>query len=255
MGEYFISFRIWGYLALVLSILSAINTYSNITGNPIAIFQVIPTWGWLTLLILGLVITPFFAFHKIRERLDRLENKRPCMRFVSSENVKTPLWGNVREIRMVIGEPRFTHAIFANDPKSSIKGSTAERVVAHLDFYDKSRSQLMFSLTGRWADTPERATVGLHVVDTNQINIAPNAMPRYLDVVLKYDDEDECYGLNNETPVRATAGPGWRDETRKLEPATYAVKIRLRGLNLDDVFWFSLVNPGKSSEVELKAVS
>jgi hypothetical protein len=131
------------------------------------------------------------------------------MRVYGCENERAPLVNMATG--HVIGTPDFTHAIFANDPPTSTRGAIAERVVAHVEFFDASRSNLIFpAMVGRWSETPERAQVGPRVVETNQIDIAPNAMPRRLDIVLKYQAEADCYGLNNDTPQRAPSG--WRDK-------------------------------------------
>ncbi|MBU2008670.1 MAG: hypothetical protein KJ624_02265 [Chloroflexi bacterium] len=130
----------------------------------------------------------------------------------------------------------------------------AEKVVAHIEFFDTSRSNLIFpAMVGRWSETPERAQVGPRVVETNQVDIAPNAMPRRLDIVLKYQAEADCYGLNNDTPQRAPSG--WRDMARRMPPGRYAVRIRLRGVNVDSMFWFSLENGGLGQQVSLQPAS
>jgi hypothetical protein len=225
-----------------------------------------PQWGetvniitWaipLAVFIATLSWAPFSVFdkcakskEKLQKELDDIKDRQPYMCFVKAENVQAPLRDLVTgELR---GLPWFTHAIFANAPTLSTKGATAEKVVGHVELYDDSR-QLLFSMIGRWAETPERAEVGSRVVETNQIDMAPNAMPRALDVVLKYEGEEECYGLNNETPTRAPLD--WKDKYRKLISGTYIIKIRLRGTNVDNEFWFVLTNPGVDGKVELTEV-
>ena len=200
---------------------------------------------WL-LLALGIFVAILLTYHELRMKTVR-ELK---MVFSGNgwENVQAPLRNIVTGV--VMGTPVFSHALFANDPIDSQRGITAEKVVAHLDFYNQDRSCLLFKMVGRWSEAPERAQVGSRVVETNQIDIAPNAMPRALDIVLKYDDEDDCYGLNNETPQRAPSG--WRDISRVLSPGFYSVKIRLRGNNLDQCFWLDFENKGINNRIVLK---
>jgi len=228
----------------------------SVLGNWHTILQTKAIWGlsWQQLGFFLYALSSCIVIGQLIQRVRQYENKKPNMCLRNSENVKVPLYFTdpVDNIRKVIGEPTFTRAIFANDPKSPKKGAVAEKVVAHIDFYDYSRKESLFSMVGRWAETPERAQVGVRVIETNQIDIAPNAMPRSLDVVLKYDDEVACYGLNNETPIRVLPGSGWRDIERKLDLGIYAVQIRLRGTNVDEVFWFELTNSGKGSKVELR---
>jgi hypothetical protein len=210
------------------------------------------TWQYLGFIVFALA--SLIVLGQLLFKIHQYEHKKPTMVYHGEgwENVKAPLYNKANG--QITGIPRFSHAIFANNPKDSSKGAIAEKVVGHLEFYDKNRKKLIFPpMIGRWAETPERAEVGARVVETNQIDIAPNAMPRTLDIVLKYDDEDDCYGLNNDTPQRAPSG--WRDNLRKLPPGEYAVKIRLRGTNYDNCnkpFWLEINNQGKNLPVVLK---
>lgn len=212
-------------------------------------YQSPPFLFWL-LLSLGIFVAVALTYHELRMKTTR----EPTMVFSGNgwENVEAPLRNYATG--EVIGVPVFSHAIFANDPLNSRQGITAEKVVAHLEFYDDAKINIypLFSMIGRWSETPERAQVGSRVVETNQIDIAPNALPRALDIVLKYDTEDDCYGLNNDTPQRSPLG--WRDVDRKLPLGSYKVKIRLRGSNLDQSFWLSLMNAGAGERITLHPV-
>ena len=84
MRKYLTSLGVWGWLVYGVNIFSMVNLGFNLTGNPIFI---IPTWGWLVFLIIGLVVAPFFAFHKIQTKLDRIESARPNMTLVGTENI------------------------------------------------------------------------------------------------------------------------------------------------------------------------
>ena len=207
-------------------------------------YQPPPFLFWL-LLAFGILLAVALTYHELRMKTTR----EPKIVFSGKgwENVQAPLMNLTTG--QVIGVPTFAHAIFANDPIDSRKGVTAEKVVAHLEFSECESDRILFTMIGRWSETPERAQVGSRVVETNQIDIAPNAIPRALDIVLKYDGEDDCYGLNNDTPQRAPAG--WRDEGRKLPPGIYSVKIRLRGSNLDQEFWLGLKNDGAGKPIYL----
>lgn len=224
-------------------VLDVIGIYQLASGNT---FTGIPSWVWFQVAFIFLIIIPFIAYHKLRMKMPK--ETHLVWSGKGWENVKAPLYSYIHGFApQVIGEPVFSHAIFANDPEDSRKGITAEKVVAHLEILNDSQ-EVLFTMIGRWSETPERAQVGARVVDTTQIDIAPNAMPRALDIILKYDDEDNCYGLNNETPQRDSH---WRDKSRELPPGSYIVKIRLRGNNIDQEFWLDLVNEGAGREVSL----
>jgi len=104
-------------------------------------------------------------------------------------------------------------------------------------------------MVGRWADAQEKAEVGGGITDTNKIDIPPDAMPHPLDLVLKYDEDIECYGLDDDTPIHAP--DDWRDKRRKLGRGLWAVKVSIAGTNVDETFWLSLINRGKAEKVRI----
>lgn len=214
----------------------------------------IPAAVLLGTIILGFLLAPYLIYAEteskrsaFEEQLTALEETSPEMRFHDWRNHQAPIRN--QRTGQVSGEPFFTQVQFVNDPEVSTQAAEAERVVGHIEVYDRNRSTKLFRMVGRWADTDEFAQVGPAVIELNQINIAPNAVPRTLDVVLKYEEDDDCHGYNNETPREAPRD--WRDHRRRLEKGDYAVRVRLRGRNVDEEFWFSLHNPGSGGQVEL----
>jgi len=250
LGEYFISFGIWGYLALLLSILSGINAYSNITGNPISIFALVPTWGWLTLLILGLLVTPFFAFHKIRTQLDSYENVQPNIVF--EEVHESPLYHHEKGI--VIPMYHVLQVWFKNKPVNPQEKSIAQRVTADIQFLSEDASKPLFRVSGQWNIAPHAPDfVGTSKTD-NKIDIFPNDEFVKLFVALKWEDDNDAYGYAIESFIHSRTQDG-RDSGRKLPQGKYSVYMKLKGVGVDKPFWFTLINPGKGKSLELQVKS
>ena len=59
-----------GWVVLVDIIGSSIGGYLDVSGN-----ANIPTWLWLGFLLLGLLIAPFIAFHKLRVQRDNIQSE------------------------------------------------------------------------------------------------------------------------------------------------------------------------------------
>lgn len=241
--------RAWGFFIWLVRIILVAVSVVGLAGIVTDTLQAKVFLGlsWYELAFVIFIIAAWIVLCQLIYKLNKIEGAKPKIAFKGTENVTAPL----RNIQtgQVFGTPTFTHAIFANDPKVSTKSATAEKVLGHVSFYTSDRKTMLFEMVGRWAETPERAMVGPKVVDTNQIDMAPNAMPRTLDIVMKYAQDDDCYGLNNDNPARSPMD--WRDKTRKLSIGEYAIKVRIRGTNVDDLFWFILKNPGAGSEVIL----
>jgi len=259
LGEYFISFGIWGYLAVLLSILSILNAYSNITGNPISVFSIVPTWGWLTLLILGLVITPFLAFHKIKTKLDRYENAKPNMEMYGSPYVdsRTILSGTEIEGKYnVLGTPDFAHVKFCNNPQIRLTQveTTAKNVVAEISYFDNESKELLEEpIYGRWAGTkqPDTLLPFEPIRDLCQVDFESNGLPMELDISLKYREDENCYAFNNES----YSFPNWKIPKFILKGDKFKVRVTLVGENVERrEWWFMLYNEGKGKGMRMDTV-
>ena len=138
------------------------------------------------------------------------------------------------------GEPLYTRAYFANEPRSELEGVVAQKVLAHLHFYNENKQERLRYIIGRWSETVET------------IDFEPNGLPHILDIVIKHADDDVCCLWSNEPPVSIINTSDSRDEGRTLSPGTYYVKVNLKGRKTNEVFWFKLVNHGKGKgKVEL----
>ena len=185
---------------------------------------------------------------KLQDTLGQINNARPNMVLVRTENFPSPIT-NVRT-GAVIGTPWFARVQFANDPLSSLQAVDANNVAGHIEIYSQDRQHSYFKMIGRWSETKEVA-VGGQPIETDQIVIPANGRPYPMDIGLKYREDGEFYGCNNDNPRLAA---DWRDRQKRLPVGDYSIRVRLRGNNVDKEFWFELANKGKGENVELKAV-
>lgn len=223
----------WGWGLVAQGIFGGGQVYLAITGSQ---WDVIPMWGWLTMLITGLVIAPFVAFYKVNKKLMEIKLARPHLVFKHITHISPPDYG----------EPIYTRVYFANNPRSELEGVVAQKVVAHLHFCDKNKQKCLH-IIGRWSDTEEIPDGGT----TNQIDFEPNGLPRILGIIFKYTDKDVRCLWGDESPIRLTNASNLRDEGRELPPGTFYIKVNLKGRNTAKVFWFKLANNGKGQRVKL----
>ena len=99
---------------------------------------------------------------------------------------------------------RFARVRIANDPGESV-GECARRVVAMITFLDDAGSTIFGPMTGRWAETPQRAETGRLglTLDESQIDIDANGLPHPLDVAMKVPGEKGFYAFNHENSSAA----------------------------------------------------
>jgi hypothetical protein len=180
----------------------------------------------------------------------RAKTAQPRIHFSGWETIKAEL--PVAESKEAKGgsTPWLTRVTFSNEPDIPRAGLTAYKVSGHIEFYDAARDKFLFGMVGQWSDSLEDMTVA---AGENQIDILPDATPYYLDIAVKYDEDDECYGINNDTALRAPAD--LRDEQRKLSHGLYTIKIIIYGENVAETFWFGLINRGGGQRVRILRIS
>ena len=186
---------------------------------------------------------------ELQSKLDGIKNARPNIVLFKTENFPNP----IRNIATgeILGEPWFARVQFANDPLYQIQMVEASKVVGHVGIYGQA-GQHLYNMIGRWAETKEIA-VGGQPIEIDSIDIPANGRPYPMDIGLKYREDEEFYGYNNDNPRLAPID--WRDRQKQLPAGTYSVRVRLRGNNVDKEFWFNLTNKGKGENVELEAAT
>lgn len=234
---------------LVDVVLGGAGAYLNISGK-----LSFPTWLWILLFGIAFIIVPFIVFHKLRLRLDELQseldgikNARPNIALIKTENSSRP----IRNVKTgeILGTPWFARVQFANNSLSQTQMVEASKVVGHISIYEQT-GQHLYDMIGRWAETKEVATGG-RPIEIDSLDIPANGRPYPMDIVMKYPEDEEFYGYNNDNPRLAPID--WRDSQKQLPAGTYSVRVRLRGNNVDKEFWFDLINKGRGENVELKA--
>ena len=100
-------------------------------------------------------------------------------------------------------------------PFSWIPRQTAENCRAKIEFSKIGTEYSSFSMSGRWASTPEIPHVPndaiLKLLYPDPVTI-PVGEKEYLDVITKYEKDAEAYGWNNEAYFH-----NWRTPNYKLE--------------------------------------
>jgi len=175
---------------------------------------------------------------------------QPRIHFLGWETTEAPIPATGSgEVRADI-TPWLTRVTFANEPDVQNSGLAAYKVSGHIEFYDAARDRFLFGMVGQWSDDQDDEDTA---IGDKQINFLPDATPCHLNIALKYDEDDECYGINHDTAVRAPAD--LRDEQRKLGHGLYTIKIMIHGENVAETFWFGLINRGSGQRVRILRIS
>ena len=245
-------------LAAVLVIIGSVASwFFNIRGT----FGLLLWLAPLTVLFTSIVVGFFYATMSLlsgdtskpavaREGSGATRTAQPRIHFLGWETTEAQLTVTESGGEQTGSIPWLTRVTFANEPDIPSPGLTAYKVSGHIEFYDAARDRFLFGMVGQWSDGLEGGTIA---VGEKQIDIPPDATPCYLDIALKYDEDDECYGINHDTALRAPAD--LRDEQRKLGHGLYTIKIMVHGENVAETFWFGLINRGSGQRVRILRIS
>jgi hypothetical protein len=131
----------------------------------------------------------------------------------------------------------------------------AQQCRATITFHNSDSKQDIFdrAMEGRWASSPEPMQLQLLTPEGRPLPDAPPTfmMPEsrgivvypgdseILDIAARVDDDDNCYGWNNESYL---CTPTWRNPKWQLPRGTYLVKVVVTSSGQKCVRWFSLLN-------------
>lgn len=134
-----------------------------------------------------------------------------------------------------------------NDAATSAPDSVAKQVGAFLAFYNAD-GRFLFSFAGRWGDTPQPPHLQQNQVPFELLNVDfPIGGTRELNIAIKYLEDAECYGVNNDSygyPPYFN-NPRWR-----LDGQRFRVDIRVQGVYVDRSWTVHFANLGVGGGLE-----
>jgi hypothetical protein len=236
----------------------SLSVLSYASGGPtvvLALFYILsgkepPKMALLGLLGVTSIVAAWLA--QIRERRLRLQEQKrqePCLRVMKGGFYEsTGVWN--------AGQPPTPATTFSsltlkitNDPEVGKERSQAKEVAAILTFLT-DRDDVIFEFEGRWSDStqPPQLPPFVPPAELKTVNI-PIGTTRLVGLVVKYQDEQVCYGVTNDSyNFPLFKNPDWR-----LEPGDYAIRVRFRATTVDQTFLLKFRNP--KGTVPLEVVS
>ena len=138
-------------------------------------------------------------------------------------------------------------AWYVNSPDQPGEGAAAESIEARIRFFEGRSEQ--FAVSGLWltGTVPGHAGYSGHIFQTD---ISPGFVPTKLAIVLKYQNEDECYAYCLENLSGDVHG---RSEKFRLGTGVFQIRVDLLGNNLNENFRYALRNLGSGEFPELRS--
>jgi hypothetical protein len=135
-----------------------------------------------------------------------------------------------------------------NEPTAPTPESIA-KVSAKLIFYDSNLREL-FTFHGRWGDTTQPSNLAPNQAAFELLTVEmPIGISRELDVAMKFLEEEDAYGINNDSWRHGQLkDPRWR-----LSGVEFSVKVSVQGAYVNQAWLAKFRNPGRNRE--LKCIS
>lgn len=127
----------------------------------------------------------------------------------------------------------------------------------HLD----GRNVFGRTMGGRWAGTPEPIPITIvnpdgqqsHIFDTARLNLESRidiypGESELLDIASRADEDQNCYGWNNETYLISTP---WRNPNWKLDRGRYLIKVAVRSSGRMCIRYYHLANDVSRADFRL----
>jgi len=140
---------------------------------------------------------------------------------------------------------------FANELVKPRDEASARSVVATIEFRSVDTSKLLFQMPGKWLDALGDSLYGWREL-LPSVDIEANGRAEKLIFVIKYPDEDDCFGFNAERVTEHQYQ--LKDERKRLPKGTHHIQVRLKGNNMSDNYWFQLINEGLDGSMSIEAI-
>jgi len=90
-------------------------------------------------------------------------------------------------------------ALFVNKPRFPNQNNNAKNIRAEIDFLDENRTAVLVSIQGRWqGKEPSEINSGDKTI-LESTNFPNNGAPRWLDLIMKYPEDEYCYAYSNDS--------------------------------------------------------
>lgn len=237
--------------ALIETPLTIILLILDLVGLAAVIYWVVDDLQEAIVVIVFIVIfgiSQYLVFRRIRLQLAGFDQAKPRLKF-----------SRVRQAQMYHASPvvegrRPTYEIlqtwFINQPALPGEASIAKDVTAKITIFNFEESQL-FEYHGQWAKSNAPDNVGYDDI-LDSVNIPPGHLEAKLIIALKYPSDSQCYAFTREG-LRST--PDGRSERYRIPEGTYKIKVHLRGVGVDEHFWFHFRNIGTNKSLELEYIT
>jgi hypothetical protein len=194
-------------------------------------------WAAICALVVSALRAPYIMHEELRSRLARLEDAKPRFKVRRAAVEGRAIHRGNPEHIQAIGRPMVPFVTFVNEPESIIDGAVASSVTAEVQYLTPEGAELG-SLEGFWPISNPARGGPTPNGDIASADFAIGQM-RNLTLGMKWDHTPGWTAITNGGVMAFHWGSP--PEFQIAEPVTH-VRVRLRGLLVDQLFWFEVRN-------------
>jgi len=144
------------------------------------------------------------------------------------------------------------HIGFSNNPKDRTDKNSPEKVRAEITFYDENNQKIFGAIQGRWGQTDQPTHIRREETrKIESIDFPNHGAVRYVDLFMKYPEDDYCYGYNNESYDFAN----YQNPAFVIPLKRFFVVVKLFGAYLPDKEWtFEAETNGRGDTFKIRKI-
>jgi hypothetical protein len=140
---------------------------------------------------------------------------------------------------------------FANNPKFPDQYNSVANARAEITFLDESNTPLFKPITGRWGGLQPPEIFGSDKRVLESTDFPNNGAVRWLDLSLKYPEDEYCYAYNNDSYTFAKQY--YQHPELQISSKRFYVQVRLKGTHIpEDVWELEVITKGKGDTLQIR---
>jgi len=142
-------------------------------------------------------------------------------------------------------------APFANNPKFPNLHNDIEKARAEITYLDENKTPLFKPITGRWGGLQPSEIAGSDKRILESTDFPNTGAVRWLDLLLKYPEDEYCYAYNNDS--YSYARQFFQHPDYQISSKRFFIQVRLKGAHIPDDIWeLEVITKGKGDTFQIR---
>jgi hypothetical protein len=236
--------REWG------AMLTLLLTAASIGLDMLSIF---PQFRWSIVALISFVTFCYLVWRWISDLDTELNSVTPNIQLQDEISIRDVwmVWTISTEVTFPLS--CMASAPFANNPKFPNQHNDVAKARAEITYLDENGKPLFKPITGRWGGLQPSEIAGSDKRILESTDFPNTGSVRWLDLLLKYPEDEYCYAYNNDSYTYARQF--FQHPEHQISSKRFFVQVRLKGAHIpDDVWELEVITEGKGDTFQIRKV-